>query len=134
MQIKDLITPATCKSTIGGWVWYCDSCDTHGNANSADEADFMAESHAKYHSWDEDGKYDEENDPDGENITSFMDLSPEEREFNLTNWSMDCLHATYIISVDENITYNYCGDYEDKTITPIDLEVANEIKKRMGLA
>ena len=130
MNIKDIITPATCKSTFGGWVWYCDSCDTHGNANSADEADYMAEAHAKYYSWDETAEYNEEDD----SIKSFMDIAPEEREDTVGAWSMECLQATYIISVNDNITYNYGGDYEDKTITPIDLEVANEIKKRMGLA
>jgi hypothetical protein len=134
MQIKDMMTPAMCKSTIGGWIWYCDSCDTHGNANSSDEAEHMAEAHALYHSWDEDVEYDEEKDPDGENITSYMELPYEEREFSLANWSMECLQATYLISVNDNITYNYGDDYEDKTIRPIDLEVANEIKKRMGLA
>jgi hypothetical protein len=130
MKLKDIITPAMCKSTIGGWVWYCDSCDTHGNANSSDEAEHMAEAHALYFSWDEDGKYDEDDD----SVISFMDLKPEEREHTVASWSMDCLHATYLIDVNENVTYNYGDDYEDKTITPIDLEVANEIKKRMGLA
>jgi hypothetical protein len=129
MQIKDMMTPAMCKSTIGGWIWYCDSCDTHGNANSSDEAEHMAEAHALYFSWDEHGKYDEDDD----SVISFMDLTPEQRETEAM-WSMECLSATYLISVNDNITYNYGDDYEDKTIRPIDLEVANEIKKRMGLA
>lgn len=131
MSLKNFITPNTCKSTQGGWIWYCDSCITHGNANSSDEAEHMAEAHALYFSWDESQEYDEESD--GENITNYMDIAPEHREDTIGVWSMECLQATYLISVSDNITYEYGADYSDKTIEPIDLDVALEVQKRMGL-
>jgi hypothetical protein len=34
-----------CSSTIAGWLWYCDVNDTHGNADSDEEALFIAKSH-----------------------------------------------------------------------------------------
>jgi hypothetical protein len=36
--------------TRAGWLWYCDEHDTHGNADSEDEANFMGRAHAYYHS------------------------------------------------------------------------------------
>jgi hypothetical protein len=134
MKIKDVMTPAMCKSTLGGWIWYCDACDTHGNANSSDEAEHMAEAHALYFSWDDSQEYDFDKDPDGENITNFMDIAPEHRADTVGAWSMECLQATYLISVDDNITYQYGEDYSDKSITPIDLDVAIDLQKKMGLA
>ena len=35
--------------TIAGWFWYCDLHDTHGNADSEDEAEFIAEAHLEFH-------------------------------------------------------------------------------------
>jgi len=134
MQIKDLITPNTCSSTISGWIWYCDSCIAHGTANSSDEAEHMAEAHALYFSWDEDAEWDEEKDPDGVLIREYMNLTPEDRDWNDANWSMECLGAMYLISVQDNKTYQYGEDYSDKTIKPIDLDLAIEIQKKMGLS
>lgn len=34
-----------CSETLSGWLWYCDSHDTHGNADSEDEARFIAQAH-----------------------------------------------------------------------------------------
>ena len=31
--------------TVGGWIWYCDVHDSHGNADSEDEAKYMAIAH-----------------------------------------------------------------------------------------
>lgn len=38
----------SCPTTIGGWIWYCDEHDTHGNADSEEEAEFMADAHVEY--------------------------------------------------------------------------------------
>lgn len=40
--------------TKGGWIWYCDVHDTHGNADLEEEAYFVARTHAEF-----------TNDPDG---------------------------------------------------------------------
>ncbi len=37
-----------CTATIAGWLWYCDEHDTHGNADSEDEARRMADAHGDY--------------------------------------------------------------------------------------
>ena len=39
---------SACASTSNGWVWYCDEHDTHGNADSQEEAEFMADFHQEY--------------------------------------------------------------------------------------
>jgi hypothetical protein len=38
----------SCKSTVTGWLWWCDEHDTHGNADSEDEAAVMAGAHEDY--------------------------------------------------------------------------------------
>lgn len=35
-----------CPQTVGGWLWYCDEHNTHGNADSEDEASSLAAVHA----------------------------------------------------------------------------------------
>jgi len=35
--------------TKAGWLWYCDVHDTHGNADSQREAQFMAKAHEQFH-------------------------------------------------------------------------------------
>jgi len=37
-----------CSDTTNGWLWYCDVHDTHGNADSQDEADLLADTHAMF--------------------------------------------------------------------------------------
>ena len=37
-----------CASTVAGWLWHCDNHDTHGNADSQDEAEVYAETHHEY--------------------------------------------------------------------------------------
>ena len=130
MKIKDLITKNTCTNTINGWVWYCDACDTHGNANSSDEAEFMAERHARYFSWLDDGA---ETSVDDE-VMSYMDYDPYERDNPSLDWQDECLHATYLINVTKAITYGYGEDYSDETPNVIvDLDVALKLQKRLGL-
>jgi len=34
--------------TIAGWYWYCDACDTHGNADSEPEAWWTGRAHEDY--------------------------------------------------------------------------------------
>lgn len=40
---------SVCSDTINGWLWYCDEHDTHGNADSQEEAQHMADAHVDYH-------------------------------------------------------------------------------------
>ena len=49
-DVKPMIEPVM-GCTTGGWVWYCDEHDTHGNADIEDEAVFMADMHVMF--WDE---------------------------------------------------------------------------------
>jgi hypothetical protein len=36
------------RCTVGGWVWYCDEHDTHGNADTEDEAEYLADAHREF--------------------------------------------------------------------------------------
>jgi hypothetical protein len=38
----------TCPETVAGWLWYCDEHNTHGNADSEDEAAAMVDAHIRY--------------------------------------------------------------------------------------
>lgn len=40
---------SACPSTHNGWLWYCDVHDTHGTANSQNEAEHVAEAHRAHH-------------------------------------------------------------------------------------
>jgi len=42
-----------CLSTQAGWLWYCDIHDTHGNADSEDEAETYADAHPREYYADE---------------------------------------------------------------------------------
>lgn len=53
-----MVAANSCASTIAGWIWYCDEHNTHGNADSHEEAHHMAEAHVEYHA-DGDSDYDE---------------------------------------------------------------------------
>jgi hypothetical protein len=37
-----------CSDTGNAWLWYCDDHDTHGNADSEDEAHHVAAAHVAY--------------------------------------------------------------------------------------
>jgi hypothetical protein len=39
---------SVCSATTNGWLWYCDECDTHGNADSQEEAEHMADAHVDF--------------------------------------------------------------------------------------
>jgi hypothetical protein len=39
---------SVCSATTNGWLWYCDECDTHGNADSQEEAEHMADAHVGF--------------------------------------------------------------------------------------
>lgn len=39
------IHSSICPETVNGWVWYCDAHDTHGNADSKEEAELIAQAH-----------------------------------------------------------------------------------------
>lgn len=43
------VTAACCGSTVAGWLWYCDEHDTHGNADSEEEAWVVGGAHSDYH-------------------------------------------------------------------------------------
>jgi hypothetical protein len=123
MEMKDLITSGACESTIAGWVWYCDEHMTHGNADSAGEAEHIANAHSN---WYADASYqayllEEEPDEDEEN----------EEEFDPENWS-GC--DVYLINVGINKTFSIGENYEDETPNVItDLEQAQAIRKQLGL-
>jgi len=34
--------------TVAGWYWYCDACDTHGNADGEEEAWYVGWAHEEY--------------------------------------------------------------------------------------
>jgi len=80
------ITTNNC--TIGGWYWYCDEHDTHGNADSEDEAEFISEAHIKFHEEISFEAYkddvvnhpDEEFDPDYEVETCEIEIYCIEKE------------------------------------------------------
>ena len=49
----DTMVADSCPITNNGWIYYCDEHDTHGNADSRDEAQVMADAHECYFSWDD---------------------------------------------------------------------------------
>jgi hypothetical protein len=131
--ITDLITPGACESTVAGWIWYCDDCDTHGNADSADEADYMARYHAMYRTsifiGDEDN---EEEFSDESKYVFFRDLDAEGQELYEDELGDTC--QLFIINVGVNKTFEYGEDYTDETPNQIvDIEVAQEIRRQLGL-
>lgn len=56
--LDDLAAASVCSDTVNGWLWYCDEHDTHGNADSEDEAGYMAHAHSDYHLDPQDGDGD----------------------------------------------------------------------------
>jgi hypothetical protein len=57
--------------TVAGWYWYCDVHDTHGNADSKDEALHMAQAHSDWH-------YDDMDNPE-ECDGAVIEVAPVER-------------------------------------------------------
>ena len=48
-----------CSDTTAGWLWYCDEHDTHGNADTEEEAQLLAGTHELF--WE--AQQDEDEDP-----------------------------------------------------------------------
>jgi hypothetical protein len=49
MDILDVTAmESVCPQTVAGWLWYCDEHDTHGNADSEEEAEHCADAHSEY--------------------------------------------------------------------------------------
>lgn len=44
-----LMIAEVCKDTASGWLWHCDEHDTHGNADSREEAEWLADAHVAFH-------------------------------------------------------------------------------------
>lgn len=47
-EIYEGAAAGSCASTSQGFLWYCDLHDTHGNADSQPEAEYVAAAHALY--------------------------------------------------------------------------------------
>jgi hypothetical protein len=45
---NEMTVKAVAPCTDHGWVWYCDVHDTHGNADSEDEAEWVAVAHENF--------------------------------------------------------------------------------------
>lgn len=43
------VTESICSDTANGWLWYCDSHDSHGNADEEAEARHLADAHRRWH-------------------------------------------------------------------------------------
>jgi hypothetical protein len=46
--LEMMASRSVCPETVQGWIYYCDEHDTHGNADSEDEARHMASAHTAY--------------------------------------------------------------------------------------
>ena len=68
-MIFELNARNSCPTTIDGWVWYCDEHQTHGNADSEEEAEHMSEAHVEFFEM-EDSAWAAEN---GEDMTHKYD-------------------------------------------------------------
>jgi len=42
---NEMVVAAIATCTNHAWVWYCDVHDSHGNADSEDEAEYVASAH-----------------------------------------------------------------------------------------
>lgn len=125
VSLKDLIfSNDTCENTIHGWIWYCDECQTHGNADSSDEADYMAGAHYSYML------------SITEDMADNSEESEEDDDFDLEyETTPQCEGAIYIIDVDNAITYQHGDDYSNKTpnVAPENLDEAIRLRKMLGL-
>ena len=55
-DILDLVaSESVCPDTAVGWLWYCDEHDSHGNADSEDEARAVGRAHTSWHLGGKDG-------------------------------------------------------------------------------
>ena len=135
IRIVDLITPNACKTTIAGWIWYCDNCVTHGNADSSEEADWMAKCHLMYHTsiFMGDTENSEEYEDDSKYV-AFKDLPPDEQEMYEYELVEASPCSAFIINVNKNKTFHYGEDYTDDTPNKIvDIAVAQKLREQLGL-
>lgn len=44
-----LMIAGVCTDIASGWLWHCDEHDTHGNAGSRAEAEWLADAHVAFH-------------------------------------------------------------------------------------
>jgi len=47
-KIYEGVAAGSCASTRRGFVWYCDLHDTHGNADTRAEAEYVAAAHEQF--------------------------------------------------------------------------------------
>jgi hypothetical protein len=147
-ELKDIITNFMCHETVGGWIWYCDNCQTHGNADTSDEAEYMALAHIKYMastSIDHDMDFENATNEEIESNTLwYRDATQSEREIFFgenedgdIDYDMidnDCWACMYILDIETNTTFNYGEDYTQKhSNVPVDPAIAENIRKIMGL-
>ena len=142
MELKDLITPKVCESTVfeDSWIWYCDDCRKHGIGGSAKEVEYYANSHIEWTSYADERsgniEWDAEENVDPEDfeptLLSFSEVDEDDRF--LYDWETTCEGAVFIISEGDNKTFELGEDYEDMTPNNItDIALAQEIKKQMDL-
>ena len=62
MHLGTIAQPNICRDTTGGWLWYCDAHDTHGNADSEEEANIVSTAHAQFIR-DNSIEWEDEDDP-----------------------------------------------------------------------
>jgi len=143
MRVKDLITSRVCGNTVfeNSWIWYCDSCQQHGTAMSAKEAEYCAGAHWTWHS---SFLRNEEDCPDvsdeiawedfyEENLLEYWEATEDERESYDGLFENDVC-VIYIIDEGNNITYDIGENYEDKTPNKVtDIALMIDLQKRMGL-
>jgi hypothetical protein len=147
--LEAYITPNICKSAYDwAWIWYCDSCQDHGTAETAEEAHYYAQCHAEWKysvPVDEEGFVDlslyEKDDSDGENL-HYERVSNLSTGDQVTLWfegEIGDLCDLYITSVKMNKTFSWHYDnddlfYSDETPHEIrDLGAALEIIEYLGL-
>ncbi len=142
MELKDLITPKICESTVfeDSWIWYCDDCRKHGIGGSAKEVEYYANSHIEWTSYADERsgnvEWDAEENIDPEDfepiLLSFSEVDEDDRF--LYDWETTCEGAVFIISEGDNKTFELGEDYEDMTPNNItDIALAQEIKKQLDL-
>jgi hypothetical protein len=139
VELKDLITPNVCKSTVfeNSWIWYCDNCQIHGVGVGAKEVEFYAEAHMNWTSYISKDEVDEGHilegvEDDGDGLLNYWDVDEFYRDWY--DWEFTCEGAMYLISEKDNKTFDLGDDYtntEPNKITDIDLAI--EIQKRLGL-
>ena len=74
--LHDSAMTYVCPGAVDGWLWYCDNHDTHGNADTEDEAEAYAEAHREY--------FQDEQDDDPCDVIVWL-RTPHERSENATS-------------------------------------------------